>query len=164
MGRFYREFHSFESDSLTDVSCRVVMDVTDKTSIKDVVNHIESIDGLIHVLVNKYVHSFLDRSPSIKQSSAGQVGPRSPFIPDRTQHPTGDSFGNALFDSESFEAWSDHFTANVSSVHFVSMAFLGLLEKGAESRGQTSSIINITSISGIMRLAQDHVSYLSVIL
>ncbi len=79
-----------------------------------------------------------------------------------TQYLDAESFGDALFESEGFEEWSDHFTMNISSLFFVSVAFFGLLSKGAEQRGQgqTSSIINITSISGIVKLAQDHVGFL----
>jgi hypothetical protein len=38
-------------------------------------------------------------------------------------------------------------------------AFLGLLDKGSRDiEGYTSSVINITSISGIVKIAQGHVS------
>lgn len=37
-------------------------------------------------------------------------------------------------------------------------AFLGLLDKGSRDiEGYTSSVINITSISGILKIAQRHV-------
>jgi NAD(P)-dependent dehydrogenase (short-subunit alcohol dehydrogenase family) len=75
------------------------------------------------------------------------------------EHLDAESFGNALLESEAFDEWAQHFTMNVSSLYFVSVAFLGLLARGACFRGsnQTSSIINITSISGLVKLAQDHV-------
>jgi len=63
-----------------------------------------------------------------------------------------------LFDNESFEAWSELYRINTFSIFFVTNAFLGLLDKGSrEKEGYTSSVINITSISGIMKLAQKHV-------
>jgi len=38
-------------------------------------------------------------------------------------------------------------------------AFLGLLDKGSRDvEGYTSSVVNITSISGILKIAQRHVS------
>lgn len=45
------------------------------------------------------------------------------------------------------------------SIWFVTMAFLGLLEKGTKDIGGdfTAGVINITSISGLVKLAQDHV-------
>ena len=38
------------------------------------------------------------------------------------------------------------------------MAFLGLLDKGSNDNPEhTSCVINITSVSGIMKLSQNHV-------
>jgi hypothetical protein len=38
-------------------------------------------------------------------------------------------------------------------------AFLGLLDKGSQDfEGYTSSVVNITSISGILKTSQGHVS------
>jgi NAD(P)-dependent dehydrogenase (short-subunit alcohol dehydrogenase family) len=92
--------------------------------------------------------------------SAGQVGPVSRFLnnvaaPERKDAAT---LGQSLFDNESFEAWADLYKTNTFSIFFVTNAFLGLLDKGSrEKEGYTSSVINITSISGIMKLAQNHV-------
>jgi NAD(P)-dependent dehydrogenase (short-subunit alcohol dehydrogenase family) len=42
-------------------------------------------------------------------------------------------------------------------------AFLGLLDKGSRNfEGYTSSVVNITSISGILKIAQRHVSTTSI--
>jgi hypothetical protein len=38
-------------------------------------------------------------------------------------------------------------------------AFLGLLDKGSRDvEGYTSSVVNVTSISGILKISQGHVS------
>jgi NAD(P)-dependent dehydrogenase (short-subunit alcohol dehydrogenase family) len=72
------------------------------------------------------------------------------------------SFGDALFETESFEEWADNMSINVSAYYFVSAAFLGLLGAGAESRqGVSSCIVNITSTSGLAKISQDHVGNLS---
>jgi hypothetical protein len=43
----------------------------------------------------------------------------------------------------------------------VTTAFLGLLAKGSDDiPGYWSSVINITSISGIIKLAQNHVRFM----
>ncbi|GAB1522100.1 hypothetical protein RhiTH_005209 [Rhizoctonia solani] len=60
--------------------------------------------------------------------------------------------------------WSTAFSVNVSSVFFVSTAFLGLLENASKAReaetgGWSSSIINITSGCGQAKLAQRHFAY-----
>lgn len=50
------------------------------------------------------------------------------------------------------QSWADTFATNSRAVFFASAAFLPLLEEGHKTiRGYTSSIVNITSISGIMR-------------
>lgn len=93
--------------------------------------------------------------------SAGITGPVSKFFNDLSspEHKDPETLGRALFESESFEAWSDVYTFNTFSVFFVTTAFLGLLAKGSEDQpGYTSSVVNITSISALMKLAQNHVS------
>jgi NAD(P)-dependent dehydrogenase (short-subunit alcohol dehydrogenase family) len=52
------------------------------------------------------------------------------------------------------------FQTNVSAVYFTAVAFLPLLQAGKESHGHlSSSIIVISSMSGIMSHAQGHFSY-----
>jgi NAD(P)-dependent dehydrogenase (short-subunit alcohol dehydrogenase family) len=69
-----------------------------------------------------------------------------------------------LFDGESFETWADLYRINTFSIFFMTAAFLGLLEKGSEDMpGWTSTVINITSISGLIKVAQEHVSPILVI-
>ncbi|KAG8903004.1 hypothetical protein FRB99_003837 [Tulasnella sp. 403] len=122
------------------------LDVTDKDSIQRAVTVINAADGKLDVLVN----------------NAGQIGPISEFINDKTSpaNASAEALGQAVFENESFEEWTQLYTANVSSIFFVSMAFLGLLERGSKSKpGHSSSIINIGSISGIMKLNQNHFAY-----
>ena len=93
-------------------------------------------------------------------TSAGQIGPVSPFLNNKEapENKTAESLGTALFNCQSFESWGSHFSVNLSSIFFVTTAFLGLLAKGSEDvPGYWSSVVNITSISGIIKLAQNHV-------
>jgi len=125
------------------------MDVTDKESILKVKTHIEEKEGKLHVLVN----------------NAGQIGPISPFLNNKEapENKTAESLGTALFNCQSFESWSSHSSVNLASIFFVTTAFLGLLAKGSEdTEGYWSSVVNITSISGIIKLAQNHFCYNSV--
>lgn len=62
----------------------------------------------------------------------------------------------ALFNNETSEQWGKVYAINAFSIYFVTVAFLGLLAKG--SAHYNSVVINITSISGITKLAQRHVS------
>ncbi|KAJ3976364.1 hypothetical protein EV361DRAFT_968793 [Lentinula raphanica] len=123
------------------------MDVTSKDSILQAKKEIETKEGCLHILVN----------------NAGQVGPTSPFLadPNAPEVKDGESFGAALF-KEDQQGWSDLYSINVFSIFFTTTAFLGLLEKGTKEckiPGYTSTVINITSISGIIKLAQDHFCY-----
>ncbi|CAE6447613.1 unnamed protein product [Rhizoctonia solani] len=129
----------------------IALDVTNKESIESAVKLISAEnDGKLDILVN----------------NAGQCGPVSRFFSDPSAPESKDTatLGTALFRNESFEEWSDLFSINVSSIFFVSIAFLGLLEKASKTRetetgGWSSSIINITSVSGQMKQAQNHFAY-----
>ena len=64
-----------------------------------------------------------------------------------------------MFNDGGFDEWSWLYKINTFSVYYVTAAFTGLLEKGTKDVGGhfTSSVVNITSISGIAKLAQNHV-------
>ena len=92
--------------------------------------------------------------------SAGQTGPVTPWFedPNAPQRKDPETLGRALFDAQSFEDWANLYNINAFSVFFATTAFLGLLAKGSEDvPGWTSSVINITSVSGQVKLAQNHV-------
>ncbi|KAL1677942.1 hypothetical protein EV122DRAFT_290785 [Schizophyllum commune] len=121
------------------------MDATNKDSILSAKKEIADKEGKLHVLVN----------------NAGQVGPCSNFMsnPDAPENKDPEAFGMTLF-KEDQQGWSDVFAINNHSIFFVSSAFVGLLAKGAADYGAfSSSIINITSISGTIKVAQDHFAY-----
>lgn len=95
-------------------------------------------------------------------NSAGIMGQGSPFLhnPDAPQLASASALGSALFQSESFAQWSDLFSTNISSVYFVTVAFLGLLQKGTDADEPFSaSVVNISSISGNTKLAQGNVGF-----
>jgi NAD(P)-dependent dehydrogenase (short-subunit alcohol dehydrogenase family) len=76
------------------------------------------------------------------------------------EHKDAETLGMALFNNESFEAWGSLYSINTFSIFFVTNAFLGLLDKGSQEPNRPnyiSTVINITSISGLIKLAQDHV-------
>ncbi|KAF9534460.1 short-chain dehydrogenase [Crepidotus variabilis] len=122
------------------------MDVTDKESIIKAKKYIEETEGKLHILVN----------------NAGQVGPKSLFMHDPVapEKKDAETLGLALFNNEDFASWGQLLEINLSSIFFVSTAFLGLLAKGSEDVEHFwSSIVNTTSISGIMKQAQAHFCY-----
>ncbi|KAI0833530.1 short-chain dehydrogenase [Trametes gibbosa] len=124
----------------------LVMDVTDRASIAAARDVFASQESKLHVLVN----------------NAGQTGPLSRWLenPNAPERKDAESMGRALFEGESFESWTDLFKVNSFSIFFVTTAFLGLLSKGSEENpAYTSCVINITSVSGLMKLAQNHFAY-----
>jgi len=122
------------------------MDVTSKESIAEAKKFIEEKEGKLHVLVN----------------NAGQTGPISPFLmdPSAPERKDAETLGQALFNNETPQQWADLYAINAFSIFFVTTAFLGLLDKGSRDvDGFSSSVINITSISGIIKLSQGHFAY-----
>ncbi|EIN12539.1 NAD(P)-binding protein [Punctularia strigosozonata HHB-11173 SS5] len=122
------------------------MDATSKDSILKARDVVAKEDGKLHFLVN----------------NAGQTGPVSEFLNNTSapEHKDPETLGRALFNNESFETWSDLYKINTFSVFFVTTAFLGLLDVGSNDvPGWTSSVVNVTSVSGTLKIAQCHFAY-----
>lgn len=117
--------------------------------------------GYMFWSTSKLFHAFY-AAPALNRPhflSAGIVGPVSRFFNDTSapQHQDAETLGRAMFE-ESTDGWSDVYRSNTLPIYFVTMAFLGLLAKGSEdTQGYTSCVVNITSISGIIKVAQCHV-------
>lgn len=63
-------------------------------------------------------------------------------------------------DEATFEDWNDTYNTNVTGLYFTTTAFLPLLQKSSETHeGWSSTVINITSISGLIQKAQHHFAY-----
>lgn len=93
--------------------------------------------------------------------SAGQCGFASRFLNNTSapEHASPKSLGNALFDNESSQDWDSMFRVNSASIFFMTTAFLGLLAAGS-TPNWPASVINITSVSGQLKIAQNHASAL----
>lgn len=91
------------------------------------------------------------------QTSAGIVGNycKKP-LPSEDAEPSSEyisAYAHDLMKAASFEEWGNVYQTNVSAVFFVTMAFLPLLNKGADDgSGLKSSVINISSIGGQSKL------------
>ncbi|KAF5347182.1 hypothetical protein D9758_011065 [Tetrapyrgos nigripes] len=115
------------------------MDVLDKDSITKAVKAIDEADGKLDILVN----------------NAGISGEWFKFIGDRDPN-----LGDLLFAESSLDKWTDILRTNTVAPFFVTMGFLSLLEKGARARkGETSSVINITSCVGTMKMVMNTFAY-----
>jgi NAD(P)-dependent dehydrogenase (short-subunit alcohol dehydrogenase family) len=67
-----------------------------------------------------------------------------------------------LFDAESsmFDDWVNTYRTNVPQLFFMSTAFLPLLQNASETHhGYSSTVINTSSISGIVQSSQHHFGY-----
>lgn len=65
-----------------------------------------------------------------------------------------------LWKNESFEGWAETYNSDVTAVYFSTVVLLPLLQAGTETHGHLSaSVIVISSMSGMMKDAQGHLSY-----
>lgn len=55
---------------------------------------------------------------------------------------------------QSFADWTDPYAINVAAIYFTTAAFLPLLIAANKSRGASGNVINVTSISGIVKNSQ----------
>lgn len=67
-----------------------------------------------------------------------------------------------LFDNKdaTFEDWNQTYNTNVTGMYFTTAAFLPLLQQSSEkNQGWSSTVINISSISGLIQKSQHHFAY-----
>lgn len=63
-------------------------------------------------------------------------------------------------DKSTYESWNETYNTNVTAMYFVTAAFLPLLQKSSEThKAWSSTVINISSISGLIKSAQHHFAY-----
>ncbi|KAI0427463.1 NAD(P)-binding protein [Xylaria sp. FL1042] len=113
----------------------LVMDVTDKESIKNAVRQVEAKEGYLNVLVN----------------NAGIWKSR----PKATPADGPEAFGAAMFAEEIEGTWQQTFLTNSTSPYFVTAAFLPLLGKAVSGpTKQIGTVINNASASGLLGMTQ----------
>ena len=116
-------------------------DVTSKEDIARLAKEISSKEGQLHILVNNAGISGDTVSTESKSASEMKAN---------------------MFDAKeaTFDDWTNTYKTNVASVYFVTAAFLPLLQKSSESTpGWSGTVINTSSISGLVKSAQHHFSY-----
>jgi NAD(P)-dependent dehydrogenase (short-subunit alcohol dehydrogenase family) len=119
----------------------ITADITSKSEIAKLVKEIESREKCLCILIN----------------NAGIAGNTQ-----QTEAKTAEEMKKNLFDDESstFNDWCNTYRTNVPQLFFMTMAFLPLLQKASESQhGYSSTVINISSISGIVQSSQHHFGY-----
>lgn len=116
-------------------------DITCKKSIANLVKDFSSREDHLDILMNT-------------AGIAGQSQPVNSSNPEELR--------KSLFDNETatFADWDAIYRTNVSHLYFMTTAFLPLLQKGSDKRYAWSSVvINTSSISGIVKVSQNHFAY-----
>jgi len=116
-------------------------DITKKEEISRLVKEIESREKCLCILINN-----AGISGATQQTEAGSA----------------EEMKKNLFDAENstFDDWCDTYRTNVPQLFFMTSAFLPLLQKATEHQyGYSGTVINISSISGIVQSSQHHFSY-----
>ncbi|KAK3372187.1 hypothetical protein B0H63DRAFT_527044 [Podospora didyma] len=116
-------------------------DITEKEEIAKLVKEIESREKCLCILVNN-------------------AGVSSTSV--TTESETASEMKYNLFDNEkaTFDDWTDTYRTNVASMYFMTSAFLPLLQRSTElHKGWSGTVINTSSISGLVKSAQHHFSY-----
>lgn len=116
-------------------------DVSRKDSIRDLVREIEKREKCLCILIN---------NAGIELNSQ------------QTEAESTKEMSKNMFEdeNETFELWADTFKTNVAQLFFMTTAFLPLLQNASEMhKGYSGTVINITSISGVVKTAQHHFAY-----
>ncbi|KAL3449700.1 hypothetical protein BJX65DRAFT_294388 [Aspergillus insuetus] len=129
------------SKNITGQIIPLAADITQKESIQKLASELSSRESALHILIN-----------NAGVSSATQT----------VEHEDPSELRKALFEdpSSNMEEWDKTYRTNVVQCFFTTTAFLPLLQKGTdEQRGWSSTVINISSISGIVKISQHHFAY-----
>ncbi|KAE8379285.1 hypothetical protein BDV26DRAFT_280425 [Aspergillus bertholletiae] len=119
----------------------ITSDITDKSSVDKLVQEISSREKYLSILIN-----------NAGISSSTQT----------TEKEDPKELRQELFESSALDPkeWDDVYRTNVTQLFMTTTAFLPLLQKGSEQeRGWSSTVINISSISGIVKVSQHHFAY-----
>jgi len=112
-------------------------DISSKDDVKRLAGELVSREGKLHLLVN---NAGIARDNDTRSSTVGK-----PDFEDAT------SISEHMMRSQP-EQWEETFRTNITAQFFTTAALLPLLAKGREiTPGYTSSVVNIASISGVMK-------------
>ncbi|KAF2708314.1 NAD(P)-binding protein [Pleomassaria siparia CBS 279.74] len=117
----------------------IVGDISDKEGVKKIVKEIESREKCLCILVN----------------NAGVAAPKT-----STEAADAEELRKNLFDPTTVEEWTSQYATNVVGPYLMTTAFLPLLQKSTETHyAYSGCVINISSISGLVKISQGHFSY-----
>ncbi|PHH59775.1 hypothetical protein CDD81_2579 [Ophiocordyceps australis] len=111
----------------------IVGDVSRKDDIQRLVTELEAQEDHLDILIN----------------NAGIYSNQQ-----KPEGSTAEQVKHNLFDADNatFENWTSVYATNVAAIYFVTTALLPLLQRASHARpGQTSTVINISSINGLIK-------------
>ncbi|KAJ7790581.1 hypothetical protein B0H14DRAFT_3115543 [Mycena olivaceomarginata] len=112
----------------------LVGDVTRKDGVEQLVREIDAREKCLCILVNN------------AGIASGKTAPEGK---------DAEELKSNLFDPTTLEEWTSVYTTNVVSPYLMTTAFLPLLQRATEQHyGYSGTVINITSISGLLRISQ----------
>ncbi|KAK0726042.1 reductase-like protein [Lasiosphaeris hirsuta] len=144
VGRTAKKLENVVSTYNKDIEGEIIAltaDVTDKSSVAALVEEISSREKCLCILINNA--GVTSASLTTESSSATEMKQN-------------------LFDTSktSLEDWTSTYATNVASTFFTTAAFLPLLAASTERQpGWSATVINISSISGLVKSAQHHFAY-----
>ncbi|KAF2873212.1 hypothetical protein BDV95DRAFT_593570 [Massariosphaeria phaeospora] len=114
-------------------------DVSTKQGVQNILKEIESREKCLCILVN----------------NAGIAPGKT-----ETKADSAEELRKHLLEPTSEDEWTSVYQTNVVGPFLMTTAFLPLLQKSTEmQQGWSGTVINITSISGLIRISQGHFSY-----
>lgn len=133
--------HPSEQKDKTDQHGEIIpigsTDVRSKDDIEKLMKQIAGKEGYLSLVV----------------AAAGVPGPKEP----RPDVNDAKEFTKQMWEAESAEEWNETFNSDVTSVYWTTLASLPLLQ--AAPKDHFSSVIVISSMSGMMRDSQAHFAY-----
>ena len=119
----------------------ITADATSKDEISRLVKEIESREQRLDILIN---NAGIQGATQQQEASSASEMKQNLFD----------------VDNSTFDDWCNTYRTNVPQLFFMTTAFLPLLQKASEQQhGYSSTVINITSISGMVQASQHHFSY-----
>ncbi len=117
-------------------------DISKKSEVARLVQEIESKEKCLCILVNNAGISKAKHTVSESKDA--------------------DEMRKNMFDDEAntYEEWTETYQTNVAAMYSLTTACLPLLQRATEThKGYSGCVINITSISGLVRVSQHHPAY-----
>lgn len=119
----------------------IVADVSKKDSIKELYKEYSSREKCLCILVN---NAGIDSHTFTTEAKSAEEMKKNLFEPDEA----------------ALEDWEKVYRTNVASIYFMTTAFLPLLQHSTDShKGFSATVINISSISGMVKDPQHHFQY-----